>query len=120
MASLNLRTDDSLLEEIGNRLSAVRLSRNLTQAELARDAGVSKRTVERMEAGQSVQLTSFIRLLRALELLDGLGVLLPPPRPGPIELLRNQGKPPQRASSERSRSSDAESGGEPWTWDEDV
>lgn len=120
MVSLNQRTDDSVLDEIGNRLSAVRLSRDLTQAELARDAGVSKRTVERMEAGQSVQLTSFIRLLRALDLLDGLGVLLPPPRPGPIELLRNQGKPPQRAGRSRSSRRGTESGAEPWTWGEDA
>lgn len=115
MGSMNQRTDDSVLEEIGSRLSAVRLSRDLTQAELAHAAGVSKRTVERMEAGKSVQLTSFIRLLRALELLDGLGALLPPPRPGPMELLRNQGKPPQRASRSGSPSPQ-----EPWTWGEDA
>lgn len=110
------QTDDSILAEIGERLAAARLARNLTQAALARDAGVSKRTIERLEAGHSAQLTSVLRLLRALELLDGLDALLPPDRPGPIELLEAGGRPRQRASGSR-----AEHGapGEPWSWGED-
>jgi transcriptional regulator with XRE-family HTH domain len=114
MISIQTMTDDAVLAEIGERLSAARLSRNQSQAELARAAGVSKRTVERMEAGESAQLTSVIRLLRALELLDGLGALLPPARPGPIELLRNQGKPPRRARRGTPPPR------KPWTWAEDA
>lgn len=106
------QTDDSILEEIGTRLSAARLARNLTQADLARDAGISKRTLERLEAGESAQLTSFIRLLRALDLIEGLGALLPAARPGPIELLEAGGKPRQRASGD-------EVSGEPWSWGDD-
>lgn len=43
--------DEAILKELGGRLAGVRLGRNLTQAALAEQAGVSKRTVERMEAG---------------------------------------------------------------------
>ena len=107
---MDQRTDEAVLAELGARLSSVRLSRNLTQAQLAQDAGVSKRTVERIEAGQSAQLTSFIRILRTLDLLDGLELLLPPPRPGPMDLLRRAGKPPQRATGSTT------SYVEPWTW----
>ena len=107
---MNQRTDEAILAELGARLSSVRLSRNLTQAQLAQDAGVSKRTVERMEAGESAQLTSFIRVLRTLDLLDGLDLLLPPPTPGPMDLLRRAGKPPQRATGT------IPSSGEPWAW----
>ena len=102
--------DDALLSEIGARLATIRLSRNTTQAQLAREAGVSKRTLERIEAGRSVQLTSFVRLLRALGLDERLDALLPPPQPSPIELLRREGRTPQRASGPRERSA------EPWTW----
>jgi transcriptional regulator with XRE-family HTH domain len=110
MEPLDQLTDEAVLAEIGARLSFVRLSRDLTQARLARDAGVSKRTVERVEAGQSAQLTSFIRILRTLGLLGGIELLLPPPEPGPMDLLRRGGRAPRRATG-----TDAPSG-EPWTW----
>ena len=113
-------SDETILADIGDRLAAARLSRNLTQAALARDAGISKRTIERLEAGMSVQLTSLIRVLRALDLLAGLDALLPPSRPGPIELLEAGGKPRQRASGERAGAADADQPAEPWSWgDED-
>jgi len=111
-----LASDEAILAEIGDRVAAARLSRNLTQAALARDAGVSKRTLERLEAGESAQLTSLLRVLRALDLLGGLDALLPPPRPGPIELLEAGGRPRQRASGSRA---EQETPGEPWRWDDD-
>lgn len=112
-----LVSDEQVLAEIGARLSAARLGRNLTQASLARDAGVSKRTLERLEAGHSVQLTSFVRVLRALDLLAGLAALLPSARPGPIELLETGGKPRQRASGDREGSEAPEV---PWRWGDDA
>lgn len=113
MDSPDQRSDEAILAELGARLSSARLSRNLTQAELAHDAGVSKRTLERIEAGQSAQLTSFIRVLRSLDLLDRLELLLPPPQPGPMDLLRRAGKTPQRATGSSA------STGEPWTWSDE-
>lgn len=113
MDLLDRRTDEAILADVGARLSSVRLSRNLTQAQLAHDAGVSKRTVERIEAGQSAQLTSFIRILRTLDLLGGLELLLPPPQPEPMDLLRRQGKTPQRATGAHATTDT------PWTWGED-
>src|SRR3989304_2190643 len=44
-------TDEAILREVGSRLAGARLARNLTQAALAEEAGVSKRTVERLAAG---------------------------------------------------------------------
>lgn len=110
-------SDDTVLAEIGDRIAAARLSRNLTQAALARDAGVSKRTLERLEAGESAQLTSFLRVLRALDLLGGLEALLPPARPGPIELLEAGGQPRRRASGSRT---EHEPPDEPWRWGDDA
>lgn len=107
-------TDDAVLAELGTRLTTLRLSADLTQAELAHDAGVSKRTVERMEAGESAQMTSFIRVLRSLGRLEGLDLLLPAAEPTPMDLLRREGKVPRRASGRR------EGEAEPWSWaDED-
>ena len=94
-------TDHAVVAELGRRLARCRLSMGATQAALAFEAGVSKRTLERIEAGQSVQFVSLVRVLRALRLVENLEALAPAEGPGPMELLRMQGRPRQRASSAR-------------------
>ena len=98
MKLTNLLTDGTVLTEMGDRLARLRLRRNQSQAQLAKEAGISKRTLERIEAGQSVQLTSLIRVLRALEVLNRLEAVLPAPEPSPRELVELRGKERQRAS----------------------
>ena len=94
-----LHTDSALLAELGRRLARCRLNAGATQAALAYEAGVSKRTLERIEAGESVQLANFLRLLRALGLVENLDALAPPDEPGPMDLLRMKGKRRRRAST---------------------
>lgn len=91
--------DAAILGELGKRLAQRRLDLELTQAVVADQAGVSKRTVERMEAGATVQLSNFIRILRVLDLLDALDRLLPEPGPRPLDLLKLKSKSRQRAPS---------------------
>ena len=94
-----LHTDSLILAELGRRLARCRLNAGVTQSALAFEAGISKRTLVRIEAGESVQLTNFLRLLRALGLVENLEALVPPDEPGPMDLLRMRGKRRQRASS---------------------
>ncbi len=105
-------TDAAILTEIGERIARHRLERNWTQAQLAKEAGISQRTLVRLEAGSSTQLTNFIRVLRTLELLNGLDAFIPPDAPSPLEQLQNEGKRRQRASS-RPESTEADPG---WSW----
>jgi transcriptional regulator with XRE-family HTH domain len=105
-------TDELVLEEIGRRLTRARLNRNWTQDGLARMAGLSKRTVERIEGGQSVQLSNFIRALKALQLTENLERLVPDVPASPMAKLRLHRQEPQRAS--HTRSAAAPSGR--WTW----
>jgi transcriptional regulator with XRE-family HTH domain len=116
MKITGLLTDDTVLIELGERLGRQRLSRNLTQAQLAEAAGVSKRTIERTEAGESTQLANFVRILRALDLLDGFDTLVPPPLPSPLAQLKLHGKQRRRASGVR----EPEPPARPWTWDDDA
>ncbi|MDP7014958.1 MAG: helix-turn-helix transcriptional regulator [Pirellulaceae bacterium] len=92
-------TDKAICLELGSRLERIRLDRNQTQAQLAESAGVSKRTVERLENGQPVQLTSFIRVCRELDLIERIDSLIPEPVPSPIDQIKMQGRTRRRASS---------------------
>lgn len=107
-----LLTDNAILAEIGKRIARYRIDSQMTQAELAEQAGVSKRTVERIEAGASVQLSTVIRILRVLDLLQGLDQMIPEPVPRPLDLLKQKGKVRQRASSSKS----PEKASKKWTW----
>jgi len=111
--TLNLMSDDGVLEEIGQRVSRRRIDIGLTQAELASKAGVGRATVERLEAGHSAQLTSFIRVLRVLGLIDVLLDALPEAGVRPLDLVRRQKKQRRRASGRRKKTDVL---AEPWVW----
>lgn len=112
----NLLTDEAVLAEIGERVTRRRIELQLTQANLAEQAGIAKRTVERIEAGGSTQTASMIRVFRVLQLMPGLDRLIPEAVPRPIDLLKSKGKVRQRASSRRR----PESPDEPWSWNDDA
>ncbi len=67
------------------RLESIRLSRNITQAQLAEEAGVSPRTIGRLEKGQGVSMDTFIRIMMALGIQQSFEALLPDPTVRPIE-----------------------------------
>jgi len=109
-------SDDAILAEIGTRIAQCRVDLQLTQAALANEAGLAKRTVERIEAGASAQMSSVIRVLRVLDRLPGLDQLVPEAGPRPMSLLKRKGKARQRAST-RTRPARSR---HPWTWDDEA
>lgn len=102
---------DQIEQALCERLEAIRLARNLTQADLAREAGVSLRTISRLAAGQGITLETLIRVMTALGLAGNLAALLPDPSVRPIERATRRGKERRRA---RPRRQDPEPSG--WTW----
>lgn len=115
MKLLSSSSDERILAELGGRIERARLDANLTQAALAREAGISKRTLERLEAGQSTQLTNLLRVLRALGLLERIDALVPEAVPSPVQQLELEGRTRERASPQRARRPSAK----PWTWADD-
>lgn len=91
------KTDSEILKELGGRLRSYRLQMNLTQAELATRAGVSRTTIRDAELGKDAQLSTLVKFLRALGRLDNLDAFLPAPSVSPIQLIKRQGRPRQRA-----------------------
>ena len=106
-----LLNDKAILMELGERLARRRLELQLTQADLAEQAGISKRTVERVEAGATTQVSTMIRIIRVLELLDRLEMLVPDVGPRPMDLIKLKGKKRQRASRKKPQSERAS-----WKW----
>jgi DNA-binding XRE family transcriptional regulator len=114
MQITGLLTDDAILAELGARVSAHRVRMQLTQAMVARQAGIAKRTLERLEAGESSQLITLVRVLRVLDAAAGLDAVVPESLPSPMDLLKHKGKARKRASGKRGTSA----GDKPWQWDD--
>jgi transcriptional regulator with XRE-family HTH domain len=108
----NDNSDDAVLKEIGNRIAQYRLNQDKTQAALAQEAGVSSRTMTRVERGHSVQSSSLIRILRALKLVENLDRIIPEPLVSPVQQLIMQGKQRKRASSKPEKSQKKGT----WSW----
>ncbi len=93
-----LLTDNAILEHVGDRVRQLRLRKDLTQYQLAKDSGVGKSTIERFEKGHSIQLTSYIRILRTFGKLDALLDLIPEQAASPMEMLMRELPAKYRAS----------------------
>ncbi len=81
----SVATSNQIEAALCRRLESIRLSRNITQAQLAGEAGVSPRTIGRLEKGQGVSLDTFIRIMIALRIQQNLEALLPDPAVRPVE-----------------------------------
>lgn len=109
-------TDDALLAMLGERLARLRLTKNLTQRQLAEQAGLGLRTVQRLEQGAAAsQLSSFLRICRVLGLAENLELLVPEPQASPIDRLKLEGRKRQRASGRKPAPKHA---AKPWNWGE--
>ena len=108
-----MNSDEAILIEMGRRLAQRRLSLGHTQAELAEKAGLAKRTVERIEAGNPTHTTNLIRMLRGLGWVENLDALVPDPGPSPMDLLKLKARQRQRAPRKDARAN------QPWTWGEE-
>lgn len=118
----------SQLDRLGQRLARHRLNRNLTQAELSEAAGISTRTLARLEGGAPTQLENFLRVLTALGLGEGLDRLVPDVPESPIQQLERSGRTRKRATGRRASSrmtrpsetkGPAEDTSDAWTWADD-
>lgn len=94
-------SEKATLEELGRRLQSQRLNANLSQAEVAHKAGVSRRALQNLEGGRVGTVSLLIRVLRVLGKAQQLDALLPETGPSPIQLAKLKGRERQRASGRR-------------------
>ena len=113
-------TDMGVLHEIGDRLERRRIDSGLTQAQLAEEAGISKRTVERIEAGHSTDFVMLLRVLRVLNFLEALDQSVPDLPQSPLVLLKGRGRTRKRVGHSRrpAARTPATNPAPPWKWRE--
>lgn len=98
-------SDANIRRELGRRIQANRLLKNLDQERCAAEAGVSVSTLYRLEKGGSVSFEAVIKVLRILGLLDGLDSLVPVPEINPVQRAKEK-KPRNRKRASGARKSD--------------
>lgn len=75
------------LKQLGQNVAALRIAKNLKQSELAYEAGVSERTLQRIEAGEVVKSDGLLKIITQLGRLDEILGALDTPQFSPAEIV---------------------------------
>lgn len=93
-------SDKYIEKELGHRIKALRLGKNITQKELAEATTLSLNSIKSLESGRG-KLSTLIAVLRELGALDHLDNFIPEISISPMQLAKMQGHVRKRASGER-------------------
>jgi transcriptional regulator with XRE-family HTH domain len=91
MDDLSFLSPDELQAVLGKQLQELRIAKNLDQVTTAEKAGISEKALRNLEAGRGSSIETLVRVLKALDSLDGLSLLAPRPSISPMALLRHSG-----------------------------
>jgi transcriptional regulator with XRE-family HTH domain len=106
MADMSFMSPDELQAVLGKQLQELRIAKNMNQIATADKAGISEKALRNLEAGRGSTIETLVRVLKALDSLDGLRLLAPKPSVSPLALLRHSGtarRRVRRSSSEVKR-----------------
>jgi len=95
------KSNKEILIEVGDRIQNHRLKLNITQQELSEKTGLSLSLIQRVEKGASISLINFVKVLRGMQLLEGLENLIPKEEISPILLKELKGRERKRASKNK-------------------
>lgn len=82
---------DELQAILGKQLQELRIAKNLDQITTAEKAGISVRALRNLESGRGSSVETLVRILKALDSLEGMRLLAPKPSVSPLALLRHSG-----------------------------
>lgn len=92
---LSIQTHEELQVHLGERLRLLRINLNLDQISVAGKAGISEKALRNLENGRGSSIETLLRVLKALDRLDGIDKLVPKPGINSLSMLRNS-KTPRR------------------------
>jgi len=97
------RSTRELEQEIGAHLRTRRIQLGLRQADLADRANISVATLSHLEAGKSGNVTTLVRVIRALDAADWIDKLAPAPEFSPLALLEQRRRESRSARTAEPR-----------------
>ncbi|WDH52763.1 MULTISPECIES: helix-turn-helix transcriptional regulator [Pseudomonas] len=98
---LQANTDQVIAQTIGERIQALRLKRNISLEEVAKNAAISRQTLNLLLNHGKGTVANLISVLRTIDALERLSSLVEEVRPSPLQVIRMEGKRRQRASGRR-------------------
>ncbi len=65
------------IRELGQKIKTYRIMKDMSQQDMEDKTGVSKRSISRLEQGESVQVDNLFKILLALNLGENIELLVP-------------------------------------------
>jgi len=98
MSDIYLLSDSDIKKEIGSKIRELRLKQNLSQSDLAKNAGLSLSSVIRTENGNIKSFDTFIQICRVIGRLEIFKTLVEKEPLSPIEYYKvvNSANKPKR------------------------
>lgn len=100
---VHFMSDEEIIRSLGQRIQQYRLSQNLTQHEVAEHAGISRSSIRKIEAGESVSTSVLTAALRTLRLLEPFYHFVPEVEVNPYEAIVNPAPTRKRARKKVKR-----------------
>ena len=84
------------IRDLGQKVKTYRIMNEMSQQDLEDKSGVSKRSISRLEQGESVQVDNLFKILLALGLGDNIELLVPDQTKRPSYFLEKTESKPKR------------------------
>lgn len=94
---MNFQKDyQEYIKELGQKIKTYRIMNEMSQQDLEDKSGVSKRSISRLEQGESVQVDNLFKIIIALGLGDNIELLVPDQTRRPSYYLEKTESKPKR------------------------
>ena len=97
------RTSEELEAELGEQLRAARVRNNVSQATLAKQAGVAVTALRRLELGQGATVSTLVSVVRVLGRQTWLDSLQPAVTISPLQMLKSTRQRHRAGSPHKSK-----------------
>lgn len=84
------------IRELGQKIKTYRIMKGMSQQDLEDESGVSKRSISRLEQGESVQVDNLFKIIIALGLGENIELLVPDQTKRPSYYLDRRENKPKR------------------------